>query len=471
MSELIERVGVSVFVQIILEGWNELFLLLLIVVMQVGKYRDNSNELVSKVKIPLTGELVIFYSAIFVYNLANIITLIYGGHNSPSAYYVMRIGVFCYYLVGAFQTVFFLDVIKSYIARKNGDKRLERVIIGFQLIEVLNVLLLIATPFTNALYSIDAANEYNRSWGYYVWQGITIVTFLFIGVAALLYRKQNDRFVKRIIAIAFLFPMAGFLMSIAYPGFNFNNIMVSIAELLLFMLYEKNKTDVTLKYGYELEKAKTELAESRLAVEEAKSQTLMAQIQPHFINNSLMAIRARCFDHPEIYDSITDFSRYLRSNFEALGDTRLILFEQEMDNIEAYLSLEKANFGDRLRVEYDIDFDDFLVPALSVQPLVENAVRHGVGTYDKGGTVTISVHRDKGNIIVEVRDEGLGRKEITEQQSKRRGIGVENVRKRMKYMTDGRLDIFSSEQGTTARLTIADPQMKRENSNNDNSIS
>ena len=471
MNELLQRVGFPMLIQIIIECWNELFLLLLIVIMQIGKHQDKSDKLVSKVKIPLTDELVIFYSAIFVYNLANIITLIYGGHDSESAYYIMRIGVFCYYLVGAFQTVFFLDVIKSYIARKNKDKGLERVIIGFQLLEVPNVLLLLATPFTKALYYIDAANEYHRSWGYYVWQGVTILTFLFIGAVAVLYRRQTDRFIKRIIGVAFLFPMAGFLMSIAYPGFNFNNIMVSIAELLMFMLYEKNKTDVTLKYGYELEKAKTELAESRLAVEEAKSQTLMAQIQPHFINNSLMAIRARCFDHPEIYDSITDFSRYLRSNFEALGDTRLILFEQEMDNIEAYLSLEKANFGDRLRVEYDIDFDDFLVPALSVQPLVENAVRHGVGTYDKGGTVTISVHRDKGNIIVEVRDEGLGRKEITEQQSKRRGIGVENVRKRMKYMTDGRLDIFSSEQGTTARLTIADPQMKRENSNNDNSIS
>ena len=201
MNELAQRIGFPMLIQMIIECWNELFLLLLIVVMQVGKYRDNSNELVSKVKIPLTGELVIFYSAIFVYNLANIITLIYGGHNSPSAYYVMRIGVFCYYLVGAFQTVFFLDIIKSYIARKNKDKGLERIIIGFQLLEVPNVLLLLATPFTNALYFIDTANEYNRSWGYYVWQGITIVTFLFIGVVAVLYRKRTDRFIKSIIAI------------------------------------------------------------------------------------------------------------------------------------------------------------------------------------------------------------------------------------------------------------------------------
>ena len=212
----------------------------------------------------------------------------------------------------------------------------------------------------------------------------------------------------------------------------------------------------------ELEKAKTELAENRLALEESKTQTLMAQIQPHFINNSLMAIRARCFDYPEIYESITNFSRYLRSNFEAIGNTKLILFEHEMDNIEAYLSLERANFGDRLNIEYDIDFDDFLVPALSVQPLVENAVRHGVGTYDEGGTVTISVHRDGCSIIVEVCDNGIGRKDITEQQDKRRGIGIDNVRKRLSHMMDGRLDIISGENGTTARITITEPQVKKE---------
>lgn len=124
MNDLIERIGIPMFVQITIEIWNEIFLLLLIVVMQVGRYKDKSDELASKVKIPMTSELVIFYSAIFLYNLANIITLIYGGHDSNTAYYVMRIGVFCYYLIGAFQTLFFLEVIKTYIAKKNDDKSL-----------------------------------------------------------------------------------------------------------------------------------------------------------------------------------------------------------------------------------------------------------------------------------------------------------------------------------------------------------
>lgn len=208
----------------------------------------------------------------------------------------------------------------------------------------------------------------------------------------------------------------------------------------------------------EIEKMQTQLAESRLALEQSKNEMLMAQIQPHFINNSLMALRSRCSDYPEIYESITNFSRYLRSNFEALGATRLILFEQEMENIEAYLALEKQNFGERLQVEYDIDCDDFLIPALSVQPLVENAVRHGVGTYEKGGTVQITAHRTEGNIVIEVIDDGIGKNNITEQQTKRKGIGIENVRARLYSMSKGEIEIISGEHGTTARITIVDVQ-------------
>ena len=208
----------------------------------------------------------------------------------------------------------------------------------------------------------------------------------------------------------------------------------------------------------EMEKMRTQLAENKLKLEHSKNETLMAQIQPHFINNSLMALRSRCCDYPQIYESITNFSRYLRSNFEALGDTRLILFEQEMENIEAYLALEHQNFGERLQVEYDIDCDDFLLPALSVQPLVENAVRHGVATCEKGGTVQINAHRAGGKVIIEVIDYGLVKSNITEQQKKRKGIGIENVRARLNSMSNGELEIISGEHGTTARIIIEDIQ-------------
>ena len=459
MSELIERVGISVFVQIILEGWNELFLLLLIIVMQVGKLRDKSNELVSRVKIPLTDELVIFYSAIFVYNLANIVTLIWSSHDSPSAYYVMRIGVFCYYLVGAFLTVFFLGIIKRHIARRNNDKGLERVITGFQLLEVPNVLLLLATPFTDALYSINAANEYSRAWGYYVWQGITILTFLFIGVAAVLYRKQTDSFVKRIIAIAFLFPMAGFLMSIAYPGFNFNNIMVSIAELLMFMLYEKNKTDVTLKYGYELEKAKTELAETRLSL-------MQAQIKPHFINNAMIAVQEVCYTDPErAAELIEHFARYLRNNINATNTSLLIDFKDEVQAVKEYLAIEYADTSKKFRFEFDIRCESFKVPALSIEPLAENAVKHGIDRYSEGSRVILASYETEDAYYVEIRDNGVGF-EVSDETLGKGGIGLKNTEERLKKMCGGRLEIKRDNGWTAAEIIIPKAQEVRHDNGN-----
>ena len=461
MSGLIERIGALTFLQVAIEGWNEIFLLMLISIMMTGVRHDKADELMSKVKIPLTNELILFFIANFVYNLCNMIDICFGDMPTVASYWCIRMGVFGYYASGEFQTLLFLHVIQKYIAEKSRNS-LKNLVFAFQLLQIPNIVLLLITPFTKALYNISADNAYERSWGYWIWQAVTILTFLFISIVIIAKWENINNYLKRIIIIATVFPLTALVISPFMPGISLNNILVSVTALMMFVIYEKNKTEITLKFAYELEKAKTALAESRLALEESKSQTLMAQIQPHFINNSLMAIRARSFDYPEIYESITNFSRYLRSNFEALGDTRLILFEQEMDNIEAYLSLEKANFGNRLHICYEIAFDDFLIPALSVQPLVENAVRHGVGTYDEGGTVTIRVLRNQNYIIIEVQDCGSGRKNITKQQNDRRGIGIENVCKRLKQMTDGKLEIISEEHGTTAKITIADPQLKKE---------
>ena len=454
MKDLVQRVGYPMLIQIIIECWNELFLLLLIVVMQIGKYRDKSDELASKIKIPLTNELVIFYSAIFLYNFANIITLIYGGYDSTASYYVMRIGVFCYYLLGAFQTVFFLNVIKTHIAKKNNDKRLEGVIIGFQLLEVPNLLLLLITPFTKALYFIDANNEYNRSWGYYLWQGITILTFIFIGAVTVLYRKKTEGFIKRIIAVAFLFPMTGFLMSIVSTSFNFNNIMVCVSELLMFMLYERNKSDVTLKYGYELEKAKTELAEARLTL-------MQAQIKPHFINNAMIAVQEVCYTDPErAAELIEHFARYLRNNINATTSNLPIDFKDEVQAVREYLAIEYADTSKKFQFEFDIKCENFKVPALSVEPLVENAVKHGIDRYSEKGKVILASFETQNEYHAQIKDNGGGF-EVNAETLGKGGIGLKNTEERLKKMCGGRLEIKHSDGWTTAEMIIPKTQEKK----------
>lgn len=447
MKELAERIGYPMLIQIIIECWNELLLLLLIVIMQIGKHRDRSDELVSKVNIPLTNELIFFYAAILFYNFANIITLFYEGHDSPDSYYVMRIGVFVYYLVGAIQTVFFLYVIKKYIARKNNNKRLENVITGFQLLELPNVLLLIATPFSNALYSFSEKNEYLRSWGYYVWQGITILTFLFIGAVAVLYRKQTDGFMKRVIAVAFLFPIIGFLLSMISSEFNFNNIMVSVAELLLFMLYEQNKTDVTLRYGYELERAKTELAETRINL-------MQAQIKPHFINNAMIAVQEVCYTEPErAAELIGHFAKYLRNNINASTNGSPVDFMDEVQAIKEYLAIEYADTTKKFSFEYELGCSAFKVPALSIEPFAENAVKHGIDRYSADSRVILRSYEDDNAYHIEVRDNGKGF-DMNPETLGKGGIGFKNAEDRLRLLCGGSIEIKRDDGWTVVEILI-----------------
>ncbi len=455
MANLIDQLTTAELVHVVIESWNEMFLLVLIVIMRIGRIRDRSNDIIRNVNIPMTSELWYFYIAVLVYNFCDITDTLYFGTTEPHSDIIARCGVFIYYVAGGAQTLLFLQVIKKYIAEQNGDERLGRVIFSFQLMQIPGFLLLAVTPFTGALYRFDEGNNYIRSSGFWIWQGVTVLTFLFIGLVVIVNWKRTDAFLKRIVIIATFFPMIAFVGKL-FPLFDDeNNLMVMITSLLLFIMYERNKTEITVRMAHELESTHTQLIESRIALEKSKNETLMAQIQPHFIIDSLIALRGSCRDHPEIYESITYFTRYLRSHFEALGGDKLISFELELENIEAYLALEKQNYEDRLRVEYDIECNDFSVPALSVQPLVENAVRHGIGTYDKGGTVSVKVHEDESSrIVIEVTDDGSGKSSITPQQSKRKGIGIENVRARLKSYGSGELEINTTEQGTTARILL-----------------
>ena len=205
------------------------------------------------------------------------------------------------------------------------------------------------------------------------------------------------------------------------------------------------------------------LHESQLEVEHQKIELLKAQIQPHFIYNSLMALQSKSIDNPVLYRGIENFGKYLRANFEALTDKHLILFKDELKSIRAYAELERLNYGEKLNIEYHIVYDDFMLPALTVEPLVENAIRYGVGTYEKGGTVRIIVRDEPDHIHIEVKDDGSGGNKLTDAQKKRKGIGIENVRMRLTAMKMGDLHISQDETGTSAVIRLYKKENEHEN--------
>ena len=457
MPELIERIGLARSIQIVIEVWNELILLLLLSTMLIGIREDKTNELIKQVRIPLTKELVIFYAAVFLYDLCNILDNLFGGMPTAFSYFVIRFGVFGYYLIGGFQTVFFLQVIKKHIAEALEKERLRNIITGFQLLQIPLFILLIVTPFTGALYQINAENHYERAWGYWIWQSVTILTFVSIGIVVIAYWRKIGSFLQKIILTATVFPIIGLVCGCIVPV-SMNNVMVMIAALVMFMLYERNKTEITVRYAYELEKSKQEL-------ERSKVRLLVAQIQPHFIYNSLMAIQSKCTDNPVAYHGIESFGSYLRSNFTAMTSNEMIPFEEELKCIKAYLDLERLNYGEKLKVEYDIEIDHFMLPALCIEPLVENAVRYGIGTYKNGGMVRIIVRDEPDYIEIEVKDDGSGGNKLTDQQTKRKSIGLENVRLRLNASGMGTFSISQDETGTSAVVRLKYMEDGNENNN------
>lgn len=186
-------------------------------------------------------------------------------------------------------------------------------------------------------------------------------------------------------------------------------------------------------------------------------QIMMTQIKPHFLYNSLGAIEELCESDPKAAKEATvKFSQYLRGNMDSIATERMIFFEKELSHARLYLELEQLRFEDSLEVRYDISCCDFKVPALTVEPLAENAVLHGVRENDDGrGCVTISTREFSDRFEITVADNGPGFDPDSIPDDGRDHIGIKNVRERLQKMCAGDLVMESSSgHGTTAKIII-----------------
>ena len=187
---------------------------------------------------------------------------------------------------------------------------------------------------------------------------------------------------------------------------------------------------------------------------------MISQIQPHFLYNSLNSIAELCVVDPKRAEKATiNFSRYLRGNMGALNERKTIEFEDELHHLSHYIELEKLRYGDDLKFEYDIQSTDFTLPALTVQPLVENAVNHGIRYHKSKGRVKISSFSDEDNDYVTIEDDGVGFDPTAPMSSERKHIGIENVKYRVSVMCGGSVDI-KSEKGKGTLVTIRIPKEK-----------
>lgn len=190
---------------------------------------------------------------------------------------------------------------------------------------------------------------------------------------------------------------------------------------------------------------------------------LQAQIKPHFIYNAINTIVSFCYtDGERAANLLVNFSKYLRYIFDIDHESNMVPLEREVGLIKTYVEIEKARFGDRINVEYHIEPEllDMEIPSFCIQPLVENAIKHGLCKKDAGETVIVSAKKSRGTVTISVSDTGAGiaaekLDQLINGGSANAGVGFSNVSRRIKGWKNAQLDIRSSEgEGTVVAIAI-----------------
>lgn len=192
-----------------------------------------------------------------------------------------------------------------------------------------------------------------------------------------------------------------------------------------------------------------ELAQSRIA-------TMISQIRPHFIYNTLGSIEQLCeLDPPKAAELVHNFSKYLRGNFGELDNPKPIPMSREMEHVKHYISIENVRFPDMV-FRFEMNSGDFELPALTIQPIIENAIKHGLMKLQKGGSISVMSYETDTHYCVSVEDDGVGF-DTGILLDERKHIGLRNIRGRLEAMVGGTLEI-ESRVGVGTKVMIKIPK-------------
>jgi LytS/YehU family sensor histidine kinase len=302
------------------------------------------------------------------------------------------------------------------------------------------VALLIFTQFSTEIYSISSKNVYQRGPWYFVLL-VPPATMMIMNCISLFFRrKQLTKKQRAAFTVYLLIPLGCMLIQMFSYGLLMIVIGTSVSAMIMFVFILMDQVDHSIRQQKEN------------AAQQASITVL--QMRPHFIYNTLMSIYYLCKqDAEKAQQVILDFSSYLRKNFTAIAKADAIPFEEELEHTRAYLAVEQARFKDQLLVEFDTPFTDFRIPPLTLQPIVENAVKHGMDPELEPLFISISTRRQDGYAEITVDDSGPGYQPADDNEPH---IGLDNVRERLKMMCKGDLTISRRDCGGTI-VTIRIP--------------
>ena len=217
------------------------------------------------------------------------------------------------------------------------------------------------------------------------------------------------------------------------------NISVCLSTLVMYMLIVREQIN---KY-----------IQQQADIANQKANIMVLQMRPHFIYNTMTDIYYLCEQNPKEAQQVTlNFITYLRKNFDAIVSENPVPFDDELEHARAYLSVESTRFDENLIVEYNIEHRNFLIPPLTLQPLVENAVRHGLDPDGGQLKIIIQTHQTINGSVIIVSDNGPGFDTANAFES---AGALSNIKQRLEMMCKGTLKIDSTEdKGTTVTIFV-----------------
>lgn len=337
-----------------------------------------------------------------------------------------------------------LYVVTCYLLSIVDPKKQLRALRAFlPVLLLLDAFLLIVSQFTGFYYWFDESNVYHRGAAY---PAGYLAAAVILGIDMYLLFRCRDAMTQKERAafwVYFAVPTVSIVLQNIQYGLNFTIFSAVFAGIVLYAFIVDSQRE---RY-YRQREENTQL----------KVDIMLSQIQPHFLYNTLGVIEDLCdVDSAAAKAATATFSRYLRGNMDSLSAQAAIPFEQELAHTKGYLELERLRFEGALQVRYEIVCTSFTLPTLTLQPLVENAVRHGVrGSANGKGTVTISAREYADRYEVCVTDDGPGFDPARLPDDGRAHMGIRNVRERLRRLCGGELLIRSAVgEGTTATILL-----------------
>ena len=339
-------------------------------------------------------------------------------------------------------------------AQINGEDRNKPVsmgvVYGSLVISVVGALLWVLSVFGNVFTTMGDPSAGLGPYFIVAHLGIILLIAISLCLLVLFYKKLGILQALVLSSMPLLL-LAAILLEPFANGIELRYPCIMIEFLIVY-------TQHHIELENKAEKYETENLKNRLNM-------AAGRIKPHYLYNVLTTIYYLCESDPsKAQSAVATFSEYLRSILNAMEKQDLVKFDWELGEIRHYLTLEKLRFGDRLHVEYDVEVEDFMIPPLSVEPLVENAVKHGIAAKEEGGTVRIVTRRlSDGGSQVRIIDDGVGFDIANLRGLDATHEGVANVRERIRLECGGDMTITSAPgKGTTAMITLR-PQEKEGN--------